>query len=526
MSPNLTRSGIELQAAYADPTGRGETPGEFPFTRGRRAHVNASGGWIQRALSGEGSATHSNAQLKYLISRGQTGIDVIGDAATAAALDPDHPLAVPSVGTQGVSLCRKQDILDLLSGIPLDKISFSASLPPQATIAGYTLAAETYGFAYDQLRGSVIQAPLYSEDCCYAVHLPTEYRVRVALDTIEYAARHLPRFHGFIEDTYFFSESGLDPVEEMALGFVEIRYLTRRLLQRGLPIDLFAPRIAILVNCGMDFFEEIAKIRATRRIFARMMRDEFGASDPRSLSVVITSHTSGLSMTAQQPVNNIIRGASQAICLVMAGVQALEISAFDEAYRTPSPQSHLVGLRTQQILDLEAGVARVADPFGGSYLIESLTDEIEARIAARVREIESLGDAAELVDQGFFRRIFTSAMERQQKDVAKGDLPIVGVNCHQMAEAEDTLLREISEQKIDSFQDHVEDIRAWKAGRDTSVVRAAIDRFKAVVESGENIVPATRDCLDHDVTFGEIKCAAREVMGLPYDFYGLIDAPA
>ena len=358
-------------------------------------------------MSGEGSATHSNAQLKYLISKGQTGIDVIGDAATAAALDPDHPLAKASVGTQGVSLCRKQDILELLSGIPLDKISFSASLSPQTTIAGYSLAAETFGFAPEMLRGSVIQAPLYSEDCGYAVHLPVGYRVRAALDTIEYAALNLPRFHGFIEDAYFFSKSGLDAVEEMALGFVEIRYLVRRLLQRGLPIDLFAPRIAILVNCCMDFFEEIAKVRATRRIFARTMRDEFGAADPRSLSVVITSHTSGLSMTAQQPVNNIIRGTSQAIALVLAGVQAVEISAFAEAFRTPSPGSHLVGLRTQQILDLEAGVARVADPFGASYFIEHVTDEIEGRIVARVKEIEALGDAAELVNQGFFRQIFT-----------------------------------------------------------------------------------------------------------------------
>jgi methylmalonyl-CoA mutase N-terminal domain/subunit len=526
MSPHLTRSGIALKPTYVDPAGRGEAPGDFPFTRGRRPHPNASGGWIQRALSGEGSASHSNAQLQYLIAKGQTGLDVIGDAATAAGLDPDHPLAVPSVGTQGVSLCRKQDILDLLTGIPLDQISFSASLPPQATIAGYTIAAETFGFAQDKLRGSLIQAPLYSEDCCYAVHLPVDYRVRASLDSIEYAALHLPRFHGFIEDTYFFSESGLDPVEEMALGFIEIRYLVRRLLQRGLPIDSFAPRIAILVNCGMDFFEEIAKIRATRRIFAKMMRDEFGAQDPRSLSVVITSHTSGLSMTAQQPVNNIIRGTSQAIALVLAGVQALEISAFDEAFRTPSPESHMVGLRTQQILDLEAGVARVADPFGGSYFIEDLTNEMEQRIVARVAEIEALGDAVELVEQGFFRQVFTDAMERQQKDVAKGDLPIVGVNRHQIPDEEDRMLKEIAEQKFDSFQGYVDEIRGWKAGRDKSQVRAAIDRFKRVVESGENVVPATRDCLENDVTFGEIKCATREVMGLPYDFYGMIDAPA
>ena len=523
--PRITRSGVTLASAYNDPAGGGETPGEFPYTRGRRRAAHGAATWIQRELSGEGTGAHSNAQIRYLIAKGQTGIDVIGDSASAAGLDPDHPLAVDSVGAQGVSLCRKQDILDLLDGLPLDSISFSASLPPQAFVAGYGLAARANGFALESLRGSMIHAPLYGEDCCYASHLPTAYRVRAALDTIEYCVRHLPRFHGYIEDTYFFSESGLDAVEEMALGFVEIRYLTRKLLARGLPVDAFAPRIAILVNCGMDFFEEIAKIRATRRIFARMMRDEFGAQDPRSLSVVITSHTSGLSLTAQQPVNNIVRGTSQALALVLAGVQALEISAFDEAYRTPSPESHLIGLRTQQILDLEAGVGRVADPLGGSYFVEALTDDIEARILARVSEIEALGDAADLVDQGFFRDIFTGAMERQQREVAKGEVGLVGVNCHRIPEAEDTLLRDIAERKIERFDSHVADIRAWKAKRDRGVVLSALDRYRRALDSGENLIPWVEDCLNSDVTFGEIKGASREALGLPFDYYGLVDGP-
>ncbi len=525
MAPHVTRSGVALRDAYGDPAGLCETPGEFPFTRGRRRAAGHGGTWIQRELSGEGTGAHSNAQVRYLISKGQTGIDVIGDAASAAGLDPDHPLASASVGAQGVSLCRKQDVMDLLEGLPLDRISFSASLPPQAFVAGYTLAAEQYGFAAETLRGSMIHAPLYTEDCSYATHLPTGYRVRAALDTIEYCARHLPRFHGYIEDTYFFSESGLDAVEEMALGFVQIRYLTRCLIARGLPVDAFAPRIAILVNCGMDFFEEIAKIRATRRIFARMMRDDFGARDPRSLSVVITSHTSGLSLTAQQPANNIVRGTSQAIALVLAGVQALEISAFDEAYRTPSRESHLVGLRTQQILDLESGIGRVSDPLGGSYFVEALTDEIEAKILTRVAEIEALGDPVDLADQGYFREIFTSAMERQQREVAKGEIHVVGVNCHQIPAEEDTLLRDLAEQKIAVFDDHVAEIRAWKAGRDRSAVLAALDRYRTGVVSGANLIPLVRDCLNSDVTFGEMKGAAREALGLPWDHYGLVDGP-
>ena len=295
---------------------------------------------------------------------------MIGDAPTQSLLDPDHPLAREAVGTQGVSLCRKQDFLDLFSGVPFDEVSISSSVAVFFALSGLVLAAREAGFPLERLRGSVLHGPLYTEDCSYAWHLAGGISGALALDSIEYCSQHMPKFHAYLEDTYFFSESGLTPVEEMALGFVQLRHLVRKLLARGIAIDLFAPRIALLVNCGMDFFEEIAKIRATRRLYAKMMRDEFGAKNPRSMSAAITSHTSGLSLTAQQPINNVVRGAVQALALVLAGVQALEISAFDEAYRTPSKDAHMVGLRTQQILDLEAGVAKVLDPLGGSYFVE------------------------------------------------------------------------------------------------------------------------------------------------------------
>jgi methylmalonyl-CoA mutase cobalamin-binding domain/chain len=330
-----TRSGVPLQRAYTANGGGGERPGEFPFTRGRLSNPKHTT-WIQRELSGEGNGERSNEQIRYLLEHGQTGIDVIGDAPTQSLLDPDHPLAREAVGTQGVSLCRKQDFLDLLKDLPLGQVSISSSVPAFFTLPGLVLAAREAGFPLDRLRGSILHGPLYAEDCSYAVHLPVEFRVRLALDAIEYCSQHMPKFHAYLEDTYFFCESGLTPVEEMALGFVQLRHLVRKLVARGVGIDSFAPRIAFLVNCSMDFFEEIAKIRATRRLYAKIMRDEFGTSDPRSISVAITSHTSGLSLTAQQPINNVIRGTVQALSMVLAGVQALEISAFDEAYRTPS----------------------------------------------------------------------------------------------------------------------------------------------------------------------------------------------
>ncbi len=354
---NVTRSKIPIKPVNTpadtddlDYENKLGAPGAYPYTRGIRPA--GAWTWIQRELSGEGDPKTSNKQLKHLIAQGQSGIDVIGDAPSMGLLDPDHPLAKNAVGTQGVSICCLQDFRDLWQDLPLDSITISNSIPAIFTAAALYLVAQENNVPAEKLRGSVIQAPFFMEDCGYAVHMPFDLRLRMTSDSIEFCTAKMPRFHSFLEDTYFFSEAGLNGVEEMALGFIEIRHVVRDLLDRGLNIDSFAPRIAILVNCSMDIFEEIAKIRATRRLFARMMKEEFGAEDRRSWAPVITCHTSGLSLTAQQPFNNIVRGAIQSLALVMAGVQALEISAFDEAYRTPSPESHLFGLRTQQIISL------------------------------------------------------------------------------------------------------------------------------------------------------------------------------
>ena len=524
----FTRSGIPLKAHYgagdAATGGAGEAPGEFPYTRGRKPGSQSAGGWIQRELSGEGGPAESNAQIKYLLGKGQTGIDVIGDSPTMAMLDPDHPLAIHAVGTQGVSLARKQDYLDLFAGIPLDRISVSNSVPALFSMTGLYLAAGAQGVSPDRLRGSVLQPPLFAEDCGYAMHMPHALQARIAADVMQFCAEAMPRFHACIEDTYFFSESGLNAVEEMALGFVEIRCLTRILITRGVNVDRFAPRIAILVNCGMDLFEEIAKIRATRRLFARMMKEEFGARDPRSLSVVVSSHTSGLTLTAQQPVNNVVRGAIQGMALALAGVQAMEISTFDEGYRTPSREAHLVALRTQQILDLETGVTRVADPLGGSYYVEALTDELERRIRTLVSEIEAAGDPLELADRGYFRKFFTDAMERHQRGIALGKDQVVGVNVHCIPEDEDTMLRDMAERKIAPARWRAEQIAAHKRERGIEPVRAALRRVKAdAAAPGTNIVPAVLEATDADATMGEIAGALRLACGKAWDPFGMVE---
>ena len=497
-------------------------PGEFPFTRGRRpapvAGAGVTAGWIQRELSGEGSPARSNRQFRDLLAHGASGIDVIGDTPTVAALDPDHPMCTPAVGTGGVSICRKQDFVELFEGIPLDQITASHSLPASFALAGQYVAARASGVDPRVLRGSAIQAPMFGEDCSYATFMPFALRMRLALDSIVFSIREMPRFHAFLEDTYFISDGGLNVIEEMALGFVEIREITRRLIARGLPVDSFAPRIAILVNCRMDLFEEIAKIRATRRLYARMMRDEFGATDPRSLSAAVTVHTSGLTLTAAQPINNVVRGAVQAVAMAMAGVQGLEISTFDEAFRTPSKAAHLVAMRTQQVISEETGVARVADPLGGSWYVESLTDELERRIDGEVRRIESVGEIGELVENGFFRELFMHCMDRHAQEVQTGERRIVGVNAHTLEPEQDTLLREVAEERFEPDLEHVERIRRWRRERDGDRIAAALEVVRtAAADPGADLMAPIVAALDEECSIGEISGALRIAYGLPAD---------
>jgi methylmalonyl-CoA mutase N-terminal domain/subunit len=538
MSERKTQSGIPLQPFYtaSDAPSRGDDeasrerlsdPGEYPFTRGRLASPRPRDSWIAQELSGEGTARRSNEQFHQLIEKGARGLDVIGDAPTMSAMDPDHPLARHAVGNTGVSICCFQDFEDLYADLPLNELTFSHSLPPGAfAIAALHRVARGRGFDPKELRGSTILLPAYCEDCSYQIHMPYDLRMRLALDSIEFAAVEMPRFHAFLEDTYYISDGGLNGVEEMALGFVEIREIVRTLIERGLDIDTFAPRIAILVNCRMDLFEEVAKIRATRRIFARMMREEFGARDPRSWSCAITAHTSGLSLTMAQPVNNVARGAVQGLALALAGVQAVEISCFDEAYRTPSHDAHMVSLRTQQIVQLEAGADRVADPLGGSYFVESLTDELEQRILDMVKEIESMGPLKDVSERGWFRQLFQSAMTRRAEGIQSGSETQVGLNAFQIPESEDRLLRDHSESKLEPCWDRIDEIRRFKDDRDSPAVAEQFARIReAGTAAGGNLIEPIADALEADLTQGEIAGALRLGVGEAYDPLGQMEPP-
>ena len=508
-------------------------PGEYPYTRGTRRPSSrgpadsANDRTIVRELSGEGSGARSNKQFRYLLEQGATGLDVIGDGPTVLYMDPDHPHAQHAVGNTGVSLCRALDYCELYEGIPLDRVSISNSLPSGFATAGIFIAAKAHGVPPETIRGSAILAPLYGEDTGYGGHLPLELHFRLATDSIEFASERMPKFHPYVEDTYFISDGSVGAVEEMALGFVELREITRRLIARGVHVDRFAPRVALLVNCGMDFFQEIAKIRASRRYYARMMREEFGASDSRSLAINVAAHTSGATMTSPQLVNNVVRGTCQALALYMAGVRAMEVSAFDEAIRTPSQEAHLVGLRTQQIVQLETGVADVADPLGGAYYVEALTDEMERQIKERVEEIEGFGSVVELQAQGYFRAIFADAMVARARAIESGGRKVVGVNCHKIPPEEDTMLRDIAGKRIEPYYEVAETIRTWKTQRDIPRVgRALADLEAAGRDTNCNLMPAIIDALQADVTMGEAVGVLREAYGFPYDPLGRIERPA
>lgn len=505
-------------------------PGMFPYTRGSRSpkarERDTPSEQMIRELSGEGRAERSNEQFHYLLEHGATGLDVIGDTPTMASIDPDHPFAEHSVGNQGVSLCRADDYEKLYAGLPLDAVSVSHSLPTAFGVAGFYLAARRCGFDPNVLRGSMILAPLFSEDTCYSHNIPLELHMRLAVDAIVFSTTQMPRFHPFVEDTYFISDGSVGAVEEMALGFIELREVVRRTIAQGLDVDAFAPRIALLVNCRMNFFEEIAKIRASRRLYARMMRDEFGAKDPRSLAINVSAHTSGATMTSQQLVNNVVRGAVQAVALSMAGVRALEISAFDEAIRTPSEAAHLVALRTQQLVQTESGVGDVADPLGGSYFVEALTDELEARIEERMRFIEDLGDILELSHQGFFRAIFAEAMVERAREVDQGERLVVGVNVHQMNEANDVLLRDIAQERIEPCYDLVSEVKEWKASRDIATVVAALTDLEAIGrDPSQNVTSGIANAFEAECTMGECIGVLREAYGAQYDPLRMAERP-
>ena len=388
--------------------------------------------------SGFGSAEKTNARYKYLIERGNMGLSVAFDLPTLMGYDSDAPEALGEFGKCGVAVSCLKDMEILVSGIPLDKISTSLTINSPAAIiwAYYIAAAQKQGIAMDQLRGT-LQNDILKEYIAQKEYIfPPEPSMRLVTDTIEFASRHLPNWNSISVSGYHIREAGSTAVQELAFTLLDGMEYVRWALERGLAIDEFAPRISFFFNAHNDFFEEIAKYRAARRIWAREMRETFGARNPRSWLMRFHTQTAGVSLTAQQPEVNLIRVAIQALAGVLGGTQSLHSNSMDEALALPSEHAVTLAMRTQQVILEESGVANTVDPLGGSYFVEALTDEIEAEVYQYFRRVEDLGGVLPALESGYFMQEIAEASYRHMREVETGERSIVGVNCHVDADEE------------------------------------------------------------------------------------------
>lgn len=492
----------------------------MPFARAGHPEMYRKRFWITRQLAGLETAAATNQRLQYLIANGQTGLAIVPDTPTQLGLDSDHPLGARSVGTQGVPLCTVEDMEQMLEGIDLRRITASFSYPGVGVpvLLGQFLAvADKRGVPWSELRGSFQNDPLQATHTCYDAGTPLDLGMRLAVDTMEHCARHVPGFHPTTVNAYDLRESGLNAAEEIGVAISMAQAYIEETLKRGPAIDQVGPGILLICAAHIDLFEEIAKFRAARRIWSRMMREHFGAKEDRTCRLTLAVHTAGSSLFPQQPINNVVRGTVEAMAAILGGCQGLDLSAFDEPVDLPSEQAAMVALRTQQILALESGVANVADPLGGSWYIEELTDEVERRARAVMDEIAGFGGMVAAAKAGWLRRLMDERQWALQSSIESGDRPIVGVNCHQIPPEQDTLLSFRGEHPEPS-KEQVEIVKEFRLRRDAGRVREALKRLKGRVEvPSENLVLPIKSAVSTGATLGEVLGTIREAYGLPYD---------
>ena len=513
-----TMSGLPIADRYGPeevPESIGE-PGEFPFTRGPYASMYRGRRWTMRMFAGFGTPDDTNARFKFLLEQGQTGLSTAFDMPTLMGYDPDHPLSAGEVGREGVSVATLDDMRRLFDGIPLDQVSTSMTINAPAIIllALYVAVAEEQGVSTRQLRGT-IQNDILKEFIAQKEWIsPPRPSMRIISDMLVYCAKEMPLWHPVSVSGYHIREAGSTAVQELAFTIADgIGYLQAG-IDAGLDVDDFAPRLSFFWDVHNDFFEEIAKFRAARRLWARIVRDRFGAKDPRSWRLRTHAQTAGVSLTAQQPLNNVVRVTMQALAAVLGGTQSLHTNSMDETYALPTESSAKLALRTQQIIAEESNVANVVDPFAGSWFMEALTDQMEAAAEVYIKKIDEIGGIVKAVETGYPQReIADSAFIDQQKVDAKERL-IVGINSH-VEGAEDA----IPTLKIDPAveQDQRDRLAAVKARRDPQVVAEAIEAVRRACQSDQNLMDPIIHAVKVDVTLGEICDVFRDEFGVYRD---------
>jgi methylmalonyl-CoA mutase N-terminal domain/subunit len=515
-----TSSGIPLRAVYR-PADLGDfryearlgDPGQFPYTRGPHTTMYRGKLWTMRMFSGFGTPEDTNQRFKFLLAQGQTGLSTAFDMPTLMGYDPDHPRARGEVGREGVNVCSLDDMDRLFAGIPLDRVSTSMTInaPAVVLLSFYEALAEQRGIAPAVLNGT-IQNDMFKEFiaqkewiCGLRPHL------RIIRDMLAHCTRRMPLWNTISISGYHIREAGATAVQELAftiadgIGYVELGR------EAGLEVDQFAPRLSFFWDIHSDFFEEVAKLRAARRLWARLMRERFGAKNPRSWLLRAHAQTAGVSLVAQQPLNNVVRTALQALAGVLGGVQSLHTNSYDETYALPTEEAATLALRTQQIIAEESGIPAVADPLGGSYLLERLTDEMEAEAGRYLAKIDELGGMARAIELGYPQREIANAAYTHQRQVDTGARTVVGVNKYVTAEP-----AAIPTLKIDHAPEEGQAARvaALRAGRDGAAAARGIDGVRRACESkNENVMDAVLAAVQQSVTLGEISQVFREVFG-------------
>jgi len=491
-------------------------PGEYPFTRGIHPTLYRSRPWTMRMFAGFGTAEETNTRFKYLLEKGQTGLSIAFDLPTLMGFDTDAPEALGEFGKCGVAISSLKDMEILLDGIPLDQVSTSMTINSPAAIiwAMYIATAEKQGIRPDRLRGTIQNDILKEYIAQKEFIFPPEPSMHLVVDTIEFGSRSVPQWNTISISGYHIREAGSTAAQELAFTLADGMEYVRWAIQRGLDVDEFAPRLSFFFNAHNDFFEEIAKYRAARRIWSRTMREVFQAKNPRSWLMRFHTQTAGASLTAQQPENNIVRVALQAMAAVLGGTQSLHTNSMDEALALPSENAVTIALRTQQVIAEESGVINTVDPLAGSFFVEAQTNRIEAQALEYFSQIEELGGVLPAIEKGFFQAEIAEAAYRYQREIDTGLRKIVGVNAYSDSKA---LQIPFLEMDPAGYQRQTHRLNEVRNQRDSGRVGQALDRLRIACQGTENSMPYILEAVRSYATLGEIIQVMKDVFGVYHE---------
>ncbi|MBI5018145.1 MAG: methylmalonyl-CoA mutase family protein [Deltaproteobacteria bacterium] len=495
--------------AYLEKVG---IPGQYPFTRGVQPTMYRGRFWTMRQYAGFGTAEQTNERYKYLLEQGQTGLSVAFDLPTQIGYDSDHELAEGEVGKVGVAIDTLRDMEILFDGIPLDKVSTSMTInsPAAVLLAMYLAVAEKQGVAKEKLQGT-IQNDLLKEYVARGTYIfPPQQSLKVITDILAYCKTNVPQWNTISISGYHIREAGSSAVQEVAFTLANAIAYVEAAVGAGMDVDEFAGRLSFFFNCHNNLLEEVAKFRAARRLWAKIMRDRFKAKDPRSMMLRFHTQTAGSSLTAQQPDNNIIRVTVQTLAAVMGGTQSLHTNSRDEALCLPTEDSVMIALRTQQIAAYESGVADTVDPFGGSYCVEALTDEIEAKALAYIEKIDNLGGVVKAIEAGYVQQEIADSAYAYQKAVELGEQVVVGVNLFQVQEGPPSRLLKV-DAAVEAYQK--QKLVKLKAERDAAGTKACLETLRRVAVEGGNVVVPIYEAVKTYASLGEICGVLRGVYG-------------